>query len=196
MAADARPRSSPRSPTRRRSASSPAATTPPSSTPTSTSRATALPDTSGELVTTTGEVVGRHDGIHSFTVGQRKGLGLSSPNPLYVLAIHPDTHHVTVGADADLYSSELVANRLNWISIPELSRSPSASAIKIRHRHEPAQPPSDDWTPNCVQAIFDEPQRAITPGQSAVFYQEDEVARRRLDHQPPPEPLPPQPLIS
>src|ERR1700735_465856 len=72
-----------------------------------------LPDTAGELVTTTGEVVGHHAGIQSFTVGQRKGLGLTSPNPLYVLAIHPDSHQVTVGSDEDLLSRDLYANRLN-----------------------------------------------------------------------------------
>src|SRR6202142_1733190 len=81
----------------------------------------ALPDTAGELVSTTGEVIGRHEGIQSFTVGQRKGLGLTSPNPLYVLAIHPDSHEVTVGADEDLYSRDLYANRLNWISIPNIA---------------------------------------------------------------------------
>src|ERR1700722_7363133 len=76
------------------------------------------PDSSGELVTTTGEVLGRHEGIHGFTVGQRKGLGLTSTNPLYVLAIHPDSHEVTVGADEDLYSRHLYANRLHGSSIP------------------------------------------------------------------------------
>src|SRR5580698_6410527 len=76
-----------------------------------------LPDSSGELVTASGEVVGRHEGIHGFTVGQRKGLGLSSPDPLYVLKIHPDSHRVEVGPDTELYSRTLRANRLNWVSI-------------------------------------------------------------------------------
>src|ERR1700753_2399033 len=74
-----------------------------------------LPDSSGELVSTSGETLGRHDGIHSFTVGQRKGLGLSSPDPLYVLKIHPDSHRVEVGPDTDLYSRTLRANPLNWV---------------------------------------------------------------------------------
>src|SRR6201992_1093834 len=91
-----------------------------------------LPDTSRELVTTTGEIIGRHEGIQSFTVGQRKGLGLTSVNPLYVLAIHPDSHKVTVGADEDLHTRALYANRLNWISIPELTE-PIRVSIKIRH---------------------------------------------------------------
>ena len=139
-----------------------------------------LPDTSGELVTvdaSTGEreVVGHHTGIHGFTVGQRKGLGISSPNPLYVLSIHPDSHAVQVGTDDQLLSTALVADRLNWVSIPEPT-GPIRVAIKIRHRHEPAAATLQVIAPDRVAAIFDEPQRAITPGQSAVFYQGDEVA--------------------
>ncbi|MCU1322428.1 MAG: tRNA (5-methylaminomethyl-2-thiouridylate)-methyltransferase [Acidobacteriaceae bacterium] len=135
-----------------------------------------LPDSSGELVTTTGEVVGHHQGIHSFTVGQRKGLGLTSPEPLYVLNIHPDSHQVTVGSDADLLSRDLTAGRLNWISIPDLAADESIRVdIKIRHRHTPAPATLTGTGGDLVHATFDEPQRAITPGQSAVFYQEDEV---------------------
>ena len=139
-----------------------------------------IPDSSGELVTTTGEVVGHHTGIQNFTVGQRKGLGLTSANPLYVLKIHPDSHQVTVGADQDLFTRELRANRLNWISIPGLTQGESIRVqIKIRHRHEPAwatlqlDPANPDG--ENIFALFDEPQRAVTPGQSAVFYQADEV---------------------
>ncbi len=133
-----------------------------------------LPDSSGDLVTTTGEVVGHHEGIHSFTVGQRKGLGLSSPDPLYVLKIHPDSRAVEVGPDAALLSRTLIADRLNWVSIPEPTE-PIRVNIKIRHRREPA-PATLRVIGNQIEATFDEPQRAITPGQSAVFYQGDEVA--------------------
>jgi tRNA-specific 2-thiouridylase len=135
-----------------------------------------MPDLSGELVTTSGEVIGHHQGIHSFTVGQRKGLGISSPSPLYVLAIHPDSHQVTVGPDEDLMSRGLTANRLNWISIPSLAEGEELRVTaKIRHRHTPAPATLIGAGPDLVRAIFDEPQRAITPGQAAVFYQEDEV---------------------
>ncbi len=82
-----------------------------------------MPDSAGELVAANGEVMGRHTGIHNFTVGQRKGLGLTSANPLYVLAIHPESHQVTVGAEQELMSRELRADRLNWISIAELTRA-------------------------------------------------------------------------
>jgi tRNA-specific 2-thiouridylase len=135
-----------------------------------------LPDSSGELVTTSGEVIGHHQGIHSFTVGQRKGLGLTSSEPLYVLNIHPDSHQVTVGADADLFSRDLTADRLNWISIPTLAAGESIRVdVKIRHRHIPAAATLTGTGGDLVHAAFDEPQRAITPGQSAVFYQQDEV---------------------
>jgi tRNA-specific 2-thiouridylase len=133
-----------------------------------------LPDSAGELVSSAGEVIGHHQGIQSFTVGQRKGLGLTSPAPLYVLAIHPDSHKVTVGADEELMSRDLRANRLNWISIPALA-DPIRVSIKVRHRHTPAMATLSRAGENEIQALFDEPQRAITPGQSAVFYQEDEV---------------------
>jgi len=134
-----------------------------------------VPDSSGELVSTSGEVVGKHTGIHGFTVGQRKGLGISSPDPLYVLKIHPDSHRVEVGTDEQLLSTRLTANRLNWVSIPEPTE-PIRVTIKIRHRHEPAPATLTVTGPDTIEAIFDEPQRAITPGQSAVFYQDDEVA--------------------
>lgn len=139
-----------------------------------------LPDSSGDLVSTSGETLGHHDGIHGFTVGQRKGLGLSAPDPLYVLNIHPLSHAITVGTDDQLLSTELTADRLNWVSIPEPTH-PIRVSIKIRHRHEPAPAtlrvlPSADGASPRVHATFDQPQRAITPGQSAVFYQDDEVA--------------------
>jgi tRNA-specific 2-thiouridylase len=134
-----------------------------------------LPDSAGELVTTSGEVVGRHSGIHNFTVGQRKGLGLTSANPLYVLQIHPESHVVTVGGEADLMSREVRVDRLNWISIASLTQ-PMRVKAKVRHRHEPQwatlSPGDEDGT---ALAIFDEPQRAITPGQAAIFYDGDEV---------------------
>jgi tRNA-specific 2-thiouridylase len=134
-----------------------------------------LPDSSGELVTAAGEVVGQHEGIHGFTVGQRKGLGISSPDPLYVLKIHPDSHRVEVGPDTALLTRTLKANRLNWVSIAQ-PEGEVRVAIKIRHRHEPAMATLTVVGEDLVEATFDEPQRAVTPGQSAVFYQGDEVA--------------------
>jgi tRNA-specific 2-thiouridylase len=133
-----------------------------------------LPETAGELVASTGEVLGHHEGIFNFTVGQRKGLGVSSPTPLYVLQIDPANHRVTVGADAELATRELRARRLNWIAIPALT-APMRVQIKIRHRHEPAWATLQPAGADEVVATFDEPQRAVTPGQSAVFYDGVEV---------------------
>jgi tRNA-uridine 2-sulfurtransferase len=133
-----------------------------------------MPETAGELVASSGEIIGRHEGIFNFTVGQRKGLGVASPNPLYVLNIDPASHRVTVGADAELASHTLRANRVNWISIPKLT-APMRVQAKIRHRHEPAWATLEPAGDGEVLATFDEPQRAVTPGQSAVFYDGDEV---------------------
>jgi len=119
-------------------------------------------------------VLGRHEGIFNFTVGQRKGLGVSSPTPLYVLRIDPASHRVTVGADAELATRTLRARGLNWISIAALT-APMRVQIKIRNRHEPAWAILEPTGEDEVLATFDEPQRAVTPGQSAVFYDGDEV---------------------
>src|SRR5246500_5857751 len=97
----------------------------------------ALPDTAGELVTTTGEVIGEHAGIHNFTVGQRKGLGVATGSPLYVIQISGADKQVIVGGEENLYSRSLRARRTNLISVDDL-REPMRVAVKIRHRHEPA----------------------------------------------------------
>src|SRR5437879_4708540 len=100
-------------------------------------RGESLPDTAGELVTTSGEVIGEHGGIHNFTVGQRKGLGIATGSPLYVLQIKGDSRQVVVGASEDLYSQTLRAHRVNLIAVDEL-HEPMRVAVKIRHRHEAA----------------------------------------------------------
>ena len=133
-----------------------------------------IPDTAGELVSTSGEVIGEHSGIHNFTIGQRKGLGVASPDPLYVIQIEHASHRVTVGSDAEATTRTLRARDLNWISIPNLEGEMRVRA-KIRHRHEPAPATIRMIGDDEVEATFDEPQRAVTPGQAAVFYNEDEV---------------------
>lgn len=134
----------------------------------------ALPDTSGEMVTTSGEVVGRHGGIHNFTVGQRKGLGVATGNPLYVLEIRGDKRQVVVGGGDELLSPSMRVKKLNWVSVPALD-APMRVQSKIRHRHEPAWATIEMAGPDEVLATFDAPQRAVTPGQAAVFYDGDEV---------------------
>jgi len=133
-----------------------------------------LPDTAGDMVAPTGEILGHHDGIHNFTVGQRKGLGVSTANPLYVLQVDAANHRIVAGSEDELLSHTLRARNLNWISIPALT-APMRVQVKIRHRHQPAWATITATAPDEVTAQFDEPQRAITPGQAAVFYQNDEV---------------------
>src|SRR5450755_4776127 len=129
----------------------------------------ALPDTAGELVTTDGQVVGEHGGIHNFTVGQRKGLGVATGSPLYVIQIKGDTRQVIVGKPEDLYSRTLRVHRTNLISVEDLGE-PLAVTAKIRHRHEGAPATIERSGDDEITATFDQPQRAITPGQAAVFY--------------------------
>ena len=134
----------------------------------------ALPDTSGELVTSDGRVIGEHDGIHNFTVGQRKGLGVATGSPLYVIQIKGDAGQVVVGGSEELYSKTLRAKRVNLISVAEIG-GPMRVAVKIRHRHEPAPARLERAGEDEVLVTFDEPQRAVTPGQAAVFYDGDVV---------------------
>jgi len=129
----------------------------------------ALPDTAGELVTTNGEVIGEHHGIHNFTVGQRKGLGVATGSPLYVIQISGANKQVIVGGEENLYSRTLRARRVNLIAVEDL-REPMRVTVKIRHRHEPASAVMERVSDDEVVVTFDEPQRAITPGQAAVFY--------------------------
>ena len=133
-----------------------------------------LPDTAGELVTTGGEVVGQHSGIHNFTVGQRKGLGIATGSPLYVIQISGVEHRVTVGEEQALYSRTLRAKRLNLIAFERLT-GPIRVAAKIRHRHAPAMATVEQTAKDELIVEFDEPQRAISPGQAAVFYDGDVV---------------------
>ncbi len=133
-----------------------------------------IPDTAGELVTTSGEVIGAHTGIHNFTVGQRKGLGVATGSPLYVIEIRGDRREVVVGGDDELFSRTLRARQVNWIAIDDL-RGPMRVQAKIRHRHEAAAATLEKGGNHEVVATFDEPQRAITPGQAVVFYDGDVV---------------------
>jgi len=134
----------------------------------------ALPDTSGELVTTGGEVVGEHSGIHNFTVGQRKGLGVATGSPLYVIQINGDKRQVVVGDREELYLRTLRTHRVNLISV-EAVQERMRVRVKIRHRHEAAPATIEESGKDELLVTFDEPQRAITPGQAAVFYDGDIV---------------------
>ena len=134
----------------------------------------ALPDAAGELVTTDGNAIGEHGGIHHFTVGQRKGLGVATGSPLYVIQIKGDTRQIVVGNQEDLYSKTMRVQKINLISVAELNE-PMRIQAKIRHRHEPASAQLEVSGGDEMTITFDQPQRAITPGQAAVFYDGDVV---------------------
>ncbi|MFW5968309.1 MAG: tRNA 2-thiouridine(34) synthase MnmA [Persicimonas sp.] len=131
--------------------------------------------TPGDIVHVSGEVLGEHDGIHNFTIGQRRGLGLSYHEPLYVQAIRPDDGTVVVGPDGDVMSRGLVAERCNWLSF-ERPSGPLECEVQIRYRAD-AVPALVTVGADAKTAFveFEEPQRAVTPGQAAVFYRGDEV---------------------
>ncbi len=129
----------------------------------------------GEIVTTDGRSLGAHEGVHHFTVGQRKGLGIATGEPLYVIATDPQSQRVTVGRNEELLRGELTARDMNWVSVAGLE-GPTHAAVKIRNRHAaaPATLKAIDEGRR-VRVRFDEPQRAVTPGQAAVFYDGDLV---------------------
>ncbi len=129
----------------------------------------------GEIVNLQGQVLGYHEGIEFYTVGQRKGLGISAPKPLYVLELDPQNNRVVVGDDtAALERDELVIERCNWIPF-EAPLEKIEATVKIRYHH-PGAPASVNPLPEGRAKVrFHSPQRAITPGQAAVFYQDDLV---------------------
>jgi len=128
----------------------------------------------GEIVDRRGEVLGRHDGVHRFTVGQRRGLGLAGPRPWYVLEIDARTRTVVVGSEEEQYRSQLRVPRPNWIGDDPPRRSREAM-VQIRHRHPGAEATLEPDSDGSVRVRFRRPQRAITPGQAAVFYRDEQV---------------------
>jgi len=129
---------------------------------------------SGEIVLHDGAVLGKHRGIHQFTVGQRKGLGVAVGEPLYVIQTDVATNRVVVGKSAELMKSVLIAGKLNWISIESLT-TPIRVKAQIRNRHEAADATVSNTDDGNVEVLFDTPQRAITPGQAVVFYDNEVV---------------------
>jgi tRNA-specific 2-thiouridylase len=131
-----------------------------------------LPQGKGEIVSTDGAVLGAHHGLHQFTVGQRRGLGLATGKALYVVALDRKNNRLVVGEEGELYSTEVRAREPNWISIAAPT-APVRAAVKVRHRHQPARAtlyPEQNGSAGSVRIVFDTPQRALTPGQAAVFY--------------------------
>jgi tRNA-uridine 2-sulfurtransferase len=128
----------------------------------------------GEIVDREGRRLGMHGGIHRFTIGQRRGLGIAHPAPLYVIELRPDENKVVVGERSQLARSRCTIERANWIAFPALT-APVKVAAKIRSRHQEAAATVSPEPDGGVLVEFDSPQMAITPGQACVFYDEDTV---------------------
>jgi len=128
----------------------------------------------GDIVTASGDVVGRHTGLHNFTVGQRKGLGFAAGRPYYVVALDAAKNRVIVGEDTELRRNTCEVRDVNWIpfAVPD---APVRARVRIRNRHEPAEAQITPLDTTTARVVFLEPQRAITPGQAAVFYSGDQV---------------------
>lgn len=124
----------------------------------------------GPMLNTRGEVIGEHRGLPLYTVGQRKGLGLTTPRPMYVVALDPERNAVIVGEDTETYSPALIASDMNWIAVPGLTE-PVRCTAKIRRMAPEAPCTVYPEANGAIRVVFDEPQRAITPGQSVVLYQ-------------------------
>jgi tRNA-uridine 2-sulfurtransferase len=130
--------------------------------------------TGGDIVTEYGEILAHHDGVHQFTVGQRKGLGFSTGKALYVLSIDAQTNRVVVGEDQSLYKTTCEVANVNWVSC-EIPTAPLRAKVKIRHKHESSLATVEALDATTVCVVFDTPQRAITAGQAAVLYEADRV---------------------
>jgi tRNA-uridine 2-sulfurtransferase len=129
----------------------------------------ALAEEAGDIVGTDGGVLGRHNGLHQYTVGQRKGLGISTAHPMYVVSLDGAQNRLVVGEDRELRSSTCEVRNVNWIpyAVPD---GPVQASVRIRNRHEPAEAEVTPIGATDARVTFREAQRAITPGQAAVFY--------------------------
>ena len=123
----------------------------------------------GDFVDRDGRVLGRHRGLPCYTTGQRKGLGVSAEAPLYVLEKNAAGNTVTLGPDSALYTRDRRAEEMNWISIPSLD-GPMAVTAKTRHSQREAAALAEPLPEGRIRVVFQEPQRAVTPGQAVVLY--------------------------
>ena len=128
----------------------------------------------GEIVNTSGVAIGEHAGIHHYTIGQRRGIGIADAQPLYVTGIDTTKNQIIAGHQDDLLSDEFTAAGVNWIALDDPSE-PVSAEVRVRYRHEAAPATITPLPGNRARIKFDEPQRAIAPGQATVFYRGDEV---------------------
>lgn len=130
-------------------------------------------DLAGEIVNRAGKVLGRHDGVFRFTVGQRRGLGIAAPEPLYVTAVDAVSRRLQVGPEPELYRARLTAERMNWLVPPPAAQF--SAQCKIRYRQEPVACSVSRCGDGMICVEFPAPVRAVTPGQAVVIYEGDTV---------------------
>jgi tRNA-uridine 2-sulfurtransferase len=128
----------------------------------------------GEIIDTSGRVIGKHGGIHRYTIGQRRGIGIADERPLYVISLQAQQNRITVGAQEELLSREFTAAGVNWVAVDD-PQTPMRAEVRVRYRHVAAPALITPTANGRVRVMFDESQRAITPGQATVFYRGDEV---------------------
>ena len=128
----------------------------------------------GDIVDTNGKILGQHEGIHHYTIGQRKGLGIAAPEPLYVISLDAVNNKVIVGDRTQVTQPECTVDRVNWVSITEPS-TPIRAQVQIRYRSTPTPVTVIPLENSRVRLVFDEPQFSITPGQAAVWYEGDKL---------------------
>lgn len=128
----------------------------------------------GNFVDREGRVLGRHKGVTHYTIGQRKGLGLAMGHPVFVSALRPETNEVVIGEDADIRSTQVLCEDINYMAMEDL-KSPRRATVKIRYSHAGAPCLLEKQPDGRILCTFDEPVRAATPGQAAVFYEDGYV---------------------
>lgn len=128
----------------------------------------------GEIVNARGEKIGEHTGIHRYTIGQRKGLGIAHEKPLYVVQIERLKNQIIVGEKDELEQTEFTAKGVNWVAL-DTPAEPVRAEVKVRYRHEPAAATIYALADDRARIVFDEPQRAVTPGQATIFYDGEET---------------------
>ncbi|MCH2266179.1 MAG: tRNA 2-thiouridine(34) synthase MnmA [SAR324 cluster bacterium] len=130
------------------------------------------PPEQGDFISVSGEVLGKHLGLPFYTIGQRRGLGVSDSTPYYVVEIDKENNRIVLGKEEDLFSQSILVSSVNWVSIPPPDKPLRVSA-KLRYAHQGASASVIPESENQVRVEFDFPERAVTPGQAAVFYQDN-----------------------
>ena len=128
----------------------------------------------GPIIDTNGQILGRHRGIPFYTIGQRRGLGLAKGRPLYVVRVDREKNAIVVGGEKEVYADTFIVDSLNWINFQRVT-PPFSAQVKIRYNHPSSEALLSQRGEGALEVKFKSPQKAITPGQAAVFYDGEAV---------------------